>query len=209
MHWQRLSHSILIIIEYQNAFCQTIWNDVWSHKRWEIEHHKIQHLLGQSKDWIFCVSLATCTCNVLHSWHSHISQRIECKYINYCNVHDIVCCRTFQRRCRWVWPSPSPQRDRPRMPVTGTAAPSGSGLTGCLQCNGVMNITAYVTVCVCIEPFRLLRSVSQLEEHPTWSPDRVRSPSRVDGLPHHVTLCFNTWDKFLILTGNLNCSFYW
>ena len=39
--------------------------------RWEItEHHNAQCHFGQSEDWIFCVSLATCTCI---GWHNILS----------------------------------------------------------------------------------------------------------------------------------------
>jgi len=59
--------------------CQTIWNDVWPCKRWEIMlHHNAQCHLGQSEDWVLPVSLSARTAsNVWRNVLSRICQSIE------------------------------------------------------------------------------------------------------------------------------------
>ena len=58
--------------------CRCIWNDIWSNKRREFtKHHYEQHHLGQSEDWIVCVYLATCACNIWCNILSLISRSIR------------------------------------------------------------------------------------------------------------------------------------
>ena len=63
---------------YQQPVCRTIWNGVMCDKRREITlHHNIRYHLGQSEDWIFCVTLVTRTRNVWRNVLSHICQSID------------------------------------------------------------------------------------------------------------------------------------
>ena len=53
--------------------------DVFSNKRWEIMLRlNTQHHLGQSEDWLVCVLLAMCTCNVWCDMLPRICQSIGC-----------------------------------------------------------------------------------------------------------------------------------
>jgi len=70
------------LLTYGQPFCRTIWIDVWFNKRRKITLcHITQRHLGQSEDWIFCVSLATSTCNVWRlsfpaCWYVHYRKRV-------------------------------------------------------------------------------------------------------------------------------------
>ena len=59
---------------YWQPVCWTIWNDVW---RENTLSHNAQLHFGQLEDCIFCVSLATLTCNVWRNMLSCICQNIR------------------------------------------------------------------------------------------------------------------------------------
>jgi len=56
----------LLQLKFRQSVCRTIWNDfiMLDKKRKFTLCHYVQRHLGQSENWIFCVSLVTRTCNV-------------------------------------------------------------------------------------------------------------------------------------------------
>jgi len=63
---------------YRQSVCQTVWNDVMSDNRQEFTLRQyVQQHLSQSEDWIFCVSMVTCTCDVSYNTLSCICRSIK------------------------------------------------------------------------------------------------------------------------------------
>jgi len=82
-----LKHQVL----YWKLVCQRIWNDVWPNEwqEFKISLHA-QHHVGQSENWIVCVWLGTCTCNIWCNVH-WVSFQVLCWYISYWQCNSAVC----------------------------------------------------------------------------------------------------------------------
>ena len=60
---------------YQHFVCLNTWNELSWTKGRNLRHY-VQHHLGHWEDWIFSVSLVTCTCNVWRNMLSCICQDV-------------------------------------------------------------------------------------------------------------------------------------